>query len=544
MLVALCLAEAAAAERTILPKPPPLNPKLTVCDVSGRPGDLLFFTSIQGVVNQEDPCLYLITEQQSDPVWLDWIVKRGYVKEVTPVAPDDLVKTFRSRLQGAVVYDPALPASINVATMIAGLEQLAVIPPGMIGTCGLPVKEDLRGRFTDNPTAYAWAIEHLMPRLSKDAMSSQFPTRPNTRDYLIQNRIFTFWVTAPGDKEKTGASPKEREVIERAFALTKPQAPVTGFWYTDEENKGINEYYGVMSAGEFGKCTVVDPLSTNNSIHAAIRVDPEVFRQRRPPLAQLDPGKVYVAVSIIESGDAPFYWSTRQKTVWDDPNRGQVPISWCIGPATLDTRPDILEWYYRNATPNDYFFTALSGAAYIMPIYFAKKDSDPEAAWDGFLGLTDRYMEKLDLDMVSLHMDSWAVSPTHYDDSLIFKRYAERLPRLRTILSDFGKMEDLNLARANHWVAGRDVTVFHCLNRWLFEGINEHQPEWLANEIRKVTPKERPGFMFVMALSWSYTPTDILKAKEILGPKYEFVTVRDLDHLFRLTHPRPGEKAE
>lgn len=541
LFLLFCLLDAAvvsASTRTLLPKPGRLSPELYVCDLQGASMDeSLFCKSIQGIVNQTRPRLYVILDPENDLFWLDWIRQRGYVRSVTRIDRADLVKAFRSELNGAVVYDPAFHASVNIATMIAGVNRFAIIAPDMIEKCGLPIKSDLRGRFSDNAAAYEWAIERLWPKLNHRVLCSLMPTAAGhwLRDYLIQNKVFTFWVTGPNDARRDGASDRERGVIERVFRLTPPNTPIIGFWYAGEQFQGISEYGGLVWAGGFGKPTICHDWSTNSSIQSAIRVDPMVFRQKPVRARKFQRDKVYVAVNIIESGDAPWYWARCQPKVWRDANRGKVPISWCVGPATLDISPAILEWYYRNLAPTDCFFTAVSGAAYMMPIYFAKKTAHPDAVWKDFFALTDLYMRRLDHDIVSLHMDAWGVSPPHYEDSAIFRAYADNLPRLRSILADFGRMENLDLNRANHRTS-RNVTVFHCLNRWDITG---DPGEWLACEIRRWTPAARPGFMHVMALSWTFTPSHIVKAREIVGDSYEFVNARELDQLFRLAGSSP-----
>ncbi len=529
--------------RRMLPRAQPLNTVLTVCDVSSvTPARRLLAISLQGVVNQMRPSLYLLLSPKYDTLWLNWLQQRGYVRDTVTISAESLLRRYRSAVRGCVVYDSAFRASVNIATMLAGLERLVVLAPELLESVSLPVVHDLRGRWTDNAAAYRWAIEHLFPRMHHGALCSLEPHAAgyHLRDYLVQQRIFPFWVSGDGDRIRDGAGPEERAVIESLFRQTPPNAAVTGFWSAGDAYPGVSEYGGLVWAGGFGKPTICHDWGTNGSIHSAVRVDPSVFRQRtRPSPPKLERDRIYLSVSINESGDAPWYWQMRQRDVWDDPNRGKVPISWCVGGGAWDIYPGILEWYYRNATPNDYFYAAVSGAAYMMPPHYATRVADPEAVWRDWYALTDLYMQRLDLDMVALHMDAWTAAPTQYEDSAIFRGYASHLPRLRAILSDFGRMEDLDLKRANHYTA-RGVPVFHCLTRWHHDTSKPYDPaETLVAEIRACTPPQRPAFMHTMALSWRYTPTDILKARMLLGKEYVFVTARDLDTLYRQAYP-PG----
>jgi len=49
-----------------------------------------------------------------------------------------LYQNYASRFRGAVVYDPAVPDTINLATMIAGLEDRIILAPEQLGLPGMP----------------------------------------------------------------------------------------------------------------------------------------------------------------------------------------------------------------------------------------------------------------------------------------------------------------------------------------------------------------------------------------------------------------------
>src|SRR5207249_1265563 len=77
-----------------------------------------------------------------------------------------LLTSYRSELQGVVVYDPSVPDSINVATTLAGLDRAIVVSPTMaqqlaVAPYLLPVVDDLRGRFTTRLDAYQWEFDNV-----------------------------------------------------------------------------------------------------------------------------------------------------------------------------------------------------------------------------------------------------------------------------------------------------------------------------------------------------------------------------------------------
>ena len=191
---------------------------------------------LQGIINRESPTLYVLSRKNTRPqYWLDILSKEGRWlegRELKPL-PDlgALVKLAGKRLKGAVIWDPAVPATANVATTIAGVEDGVVLSPAYanryLKTWQLPVLADLRGRFTGAETgskkndAYRWAIREY---LAKGRCSSHllclfedsFSTRARgdigyvlTRDWAVKNRAFVFDLSPWGD-EKPQDDPDQR----------------------------------------------------------------------------------------------------------------------------------------------------------------------------------------------------------------------------------------------------------------------------------------------------------------------------------------------
>src|SRR4030095_8331774 len=149
--------------------------------------------TLQGIVNRQRPRLYLYHDHQRldtpgvDAFWLDkyrepdkpygWLAKTEIIKLADLSAVLDV---FAKDLKGIVVWDPAVPATLNVATTIAGVEDLAVLRDGSEITPEvthyLTVKKSLAGLFqagvttlpnsrtpsTGSPKtdAYLWAKEN------------------------------------------------------------------------------------------------------------------------------------------------------------------------------------------------------------------------------------------------------------------------------------------------------------------------------------------------------------------------------------------------
>jgi GxGYxYP putative glycoside hydrolase C-terminal domain/GxGYxYP_N second domain len=87
--------------------------------------------ALQGIVNRAEPRLWLRFLASVDDAWLDVLRSPGNLLDgvaVTPVGSlDDLLGLFAPWIAGAVIWDPQVPATSNVASTVAGVEDLVPI---------------------------------------------------------------------------------------------------------------------------------------------------------------------------------------------------------------------------------------------------------------------------------------------------------------------------------------------------------------------------------------------------------------------------------
>jgi hypothetical protein len=216
---------------------------------------LTFLSTLQGIVNRPSPRLYLLVDHRRggspgvDEFWLQIYQEKGQpygwladTKIVTLTSLEEVLQTFADDLTGVVMWDPSVPATLNVATTIAGVENLPVLRKGSsietMVTNYLPVQKSLVGMFrrnaitlpnSDTPStgstkadAYLWAKEqyldtkranpqflaYLLDGWPATRYANEQLTRGGTyaaeRDYVVQQRGFAFdlspWAeTAPID---------------------------------------------------------------------------------------------------------------------------------------------------------------------------------------------------------------------------------------------------------------------------------------------------------------------------------------------------------
>ncbi|MFQ6099036.1 MAG: hypothetical protein ACE5O2_15000, partial [Armatimonadota bacterium] len=442
------------------------------------------------------------------------------VRKVRRVAePMSVLDEFRDEFRGLVVTDPRVPATVNVATMVAALDGLLIASPRLAATLDAPVVEDLRGRWRTNAEALDWALEELWPRLDHRALASSAPDWPYLVDYVVAHKIFTFWISGPVDgRPPVGGPLKEQLVIERLLAKAPANVGVLGAPYNGV-GVGIGEGQGVTMLSRYGKFLAWSAQNTNLSVHSGTSPR-KPLRQTYAPCPRLQGDKVYVTL-LISDGDAPINWYTFFLVrYWDDPERGKFPLTWSVGPSVYDLMPDVMDYYYSRANQNDCFVAACSGAGYCYPDFYADQYGEGAAVRAEYLALTERYMRRLDLNGV------W----THSATKQRLAAFAEHISEMKFLLPDYSRLPTTTAENANERLAA-GVPAFHALTAFDPKMGQEETIRLMLDDIRKYTPGERPAFMHVFVQCYPWSPTLLRQMLDELGPEY--VPVR-ADHLAEL----------
>lgn len=144
-----------------------------VGDLTGE--DRILLTTLQGIVNRTEPELYfLFDDGEIDGLWLEGLG----VPATTHADPLSLVAAYKDRVKGAIVFDPDVPDTVNIATTLAGLEDCVVATAEQAETHGLTIVKDLRGQFTgqDKVAIYQWQLDNLWPRCDHRLLTGLPPT--------------------------------------------------------------------------------------------------------------------------------------------------------------------------------------------------------------------------------------------------------------------------------------------------------------------------------------------------------------------------------
>ena len=327
----------------------------------------LTLSCLQGIVNRRRPELYLIHDRY-DELWLNWLQERGDIDKVEWLTVRQAFDRFLPQVSCLFVTDPSIPATVNVATMLAGTYGGLVSTPETRKQYDLPVGSNPRLRkdgldlgkmgWKKDLEAYRWAFQMLDEHLSRQAIAILDPSEVAFRDYLVEFTIPTFWISGSQDVAKyPAAQPEEEKEFARAIMMRwPPNIPCLGWPSGGYKETGIGENPGIRLSSECAKfevCTAFDgysPTVGNLSVHSGTSA---TLSQSIPPV-QLQPDKVYCAF-IRSDGDGMNFVRHYYRELFDDPSHGQVPLGWQLGPMVVDLMPDIADYYYQHARPGDCF---------------------------------------------------------------------------------------------------------------------------------------------------------------------------------------------
>ncbi len=475
---------------------------LDVVDLTSASGDeQLLFTTLQGLVNRTVPRIAVLRPaDEGETTWLDTV-------DVPYRAVDDpwtLVKRYRRDIRGVVVTDPAVPATRNVATTIAGLDDGIVAAPDQLDRLdGLSVLADLRGRFSSDIDAYGWAVDHLWPRTEHRLLVGLDPesTLAYLRDYAVATRAMTVWIHPD--------VPESRALGDKIMAQMPAGSAFLGWWPA-----GVGgESDGTELTSQHGLVVLAADWAQNLTVFGGVRSPVSSTRPELPTPALAN--RVYVTFSMTE-GDNLQYNQHRMRKIWDDPGRGTVPINWSTNPLLVDAAPAFLRYYQRTATRNDYLMAGPSGAGYGYPTPW------PDDTFGAFTGMTARYM-------TATGMDS-AVILNRVGGSDVPLSDAEAARYIRDV-APLGLFKD--------WTDHTATTVLH--------GDTPQSVSWLTSSVAEAKTAvaaassgwsgDRPLFVSIGILSWNMTPTDVATVAHSLDDPY---TVVRGDQYFRLARKALG----
>lgn len=509
---------------TFWPQSPPPAQELLVVDASAAaPREEFALSVLQGLVNREEPCLYLLHTRydRQDRTWLEELHLEGYTSREIPAA--EVWERFRGRLKGAVLYDGGIMDEIgafhshqlnqtNVLMMIGALEDAVPLTPEMNEALGLPVVFDARGKWSSQYEMMRWAYQELFPRMNQRILATNYPGIFLLTDYLVAFKIFTFWFP------EQRALPEEN-LLRGILASTPPNSPIIGWWFDwmptpkDQDHlhaDAVMEAPGLLLGSYFGKVLTPSHEATNLTVHSGAPVGPH--KHKAPRVPEFNPDKTYYA-HIISDGDnlgEALMMRTRDLQ-WDKPERGSIPMGWSFAPAAARMAPPVLNYYLRTAAPDDLLVGGL-GVGYTEPVvYLRAYPEQREELYAAYTRMTDEAMKWIDTSCL------WLINGGETEED----RYAQGSSgQLQGIFTGYGGSPEAACAR----MAPNNVVAFRSASSEFYGGSEEERVETMVREIRQAADGKRPAFIEAWVLNWAWRMDMLLEVQRRLGP--DFVCVR------------------
>ena len=399
---------------------------------------------LQGIINREAPVVYIVSATDKWPgYWMEILSSGGKWLQGFQSKPqnsiNELLVLAKGKVKGVIIWDPSVPASINVATTIAGVEDGIVLSPAYaekyLDRWKLPVLKDLRGMFTGKETgsakndAYRWAVREYLSKglcsehrlsLYEDSYSSRAKGDVGyvvTRDWAIMNRSFVYDLSPWGD-EKPADDPDQQlgtdlatyhimlsEILKQTAG--KEMTEVAGFFaFSKYSNMPDHKSIHDPVPTEWETVFVISPYNCyqntvasscfNQSFHSQAPSIP--LKQHRPKVMKKLENKTYICILMADYDSATPLYAFLPK-YWSDKRRGTMPFLWGLNPNLVETYPDIIEYFYNTASENDYFAADASAAGYMNP------NRVKEEYMPLFIKHNKKFYEQLDMTISPMVLD-------------------------------------------------------------------------------------------------------------------------------------------
>lgn len=461
--------------------------------------EALLFTTLKGIVNKQQPRIYTYDNAvRGEDGKYNWLNSLGLGH--TDVADNwSLITKYRSEINGIVVYDDALPDTMNLATTIAGLNGGIVAAPSLVAKLtaapyNLPILDDLRGDFTSKTGVYQYLYDHYWSLTTHKVLVGLNPgIKGFLRDYAAAVGTAVVWLNPSVSAEDT---------LLRKFLADMPYGSgVYMGWWPDEGA-------GVQRVSEYGVSTIASDFASNLTVFGGtsrtVNVKPI---PNKPPLEN----KIYVSF-ILSDGDNLQYLEHRFKKLWDSANRGDVPLGWTVSPAMLDAMPGILNYLNATATPNDALISGPSGVGYTYPNYWGN-----QTYLDNYVGLTDDYMNRAGLKVLTVWNQITGGINTNVGNS-----FASHAPSL---LGLTGQNAGGEIKVYNNVLPSQGLNATYCYSEaTLISEINGAIAGWNGTS---------PRFVSIQANPWDVNYQNFVNARNNFSSNANIVFVRP-DTYFQL----------
>lgn len=484
--------------------------------------------SAQGLYNADAKRwdkLYLLWDD-ADAFWAKYLVQKKLVRDSVPLKSlRELVE--RTGQRGAVLYDSKPSHLTDIATTVAGCESLLMVgDPKLIEELGLKTVEDLRGKFKTNVEAYQWLEAKFGDKVNAKISSITVPNRTSEhnpsqlRDYLVANKVFTFWVSGSKEAKLAGVDSKA-EAAEVAGFLQKhiePNTPVFGYPWSGD-GVGLGEWDGIAFLSQNAHYLV--PTDNFGNLSVWTLFPPSVQHLMQSHLVMpVKPAKRYCTIMLSDGDNActfreffPNYWSGLKSK--------SFPVGWTMGPLLRKIAPPIYDYAMENLPTGDTLGSGVSGVGYAAMEHYGKALPEPDKQVSAFMQQTSNECREAGDQWLWIMRYGKPGSPS-------LSAYAQS-GTWRIILGGYGQVTD-NMAESLGKVGATPV-VHSVLDAW--------SPPDFSTKLKKfLARKDCPKVFSVFILNWNFKPSDLQEvAKELRKADVEILSPERLGDVLRQLQP-------
>lgn len=459
--------------------------------------EMYLFASLKGIVNKNQPRIFSYEGDAFAEGQYTWLESLG-LDWNEPADKWDLITKYSNEISGLIVYDPAQIHTVNLATMLAKDQGALVASPLLLSRLtsapyNLPVLLDLRGQYSSKLQVYQAMFDTYWPNLDQRLLIGLNPDihKAALREYATALGAAVIWL----DPEVSG----ESELLNSFLSSMPDGANYMGWW--PEEGPGVQR------ASTYGITTIASDWATNLTVHSGM---PRTINIKPAPPKPALQNKLYVAF-IISDGDNLQYVEHLMRKIWENPDRGSVPIGWTLSPAMLDAMPGALNYYYESATDNDNLISGPSGYGYTYPNSWPSQN-----LLNKFVIKTEDYNQRAGFRVITI----WNTITGGIDQD-VGQTFASLAPSLLGLTA---QNTGGGLTIYDNNLPGMALSCNYCTNE---QAMKDHiataASGWDGNE---------PRFIIIQAQPWNnVTPTSFKNVAESLNEDYEVVRP---DHIFQL----------
>ncbi|WP_293312363.1 GxGYxYP domain-containing protein [Pedobacter sp. UBA5917] len=465
--------------------------------------EMYLFASLKGTVNRTKPRIFSYEGDAFAEGPHTWLESLG-LNWAESVDKWDLITKYRSEISGLIVYDPDQIHTVNLATVIAKSKNALVASPLLLSKLtsapyNLPVLLDLRGKFNSKLEVYQSLYDEYWPRLDHRLLIGLNPNahKAALREYAVALGVAVIWLDPKVDGES--------ELLNKFLSSMSPGANFMGWW--------PQEGPGVERASKYGIATIASDWCSNLTVHSGtsrtVKIKPI---PRKPELKN----KIYVAF-ILSDGDNLQFTEHLMRKLWNNPDRGAVPMGWTVSPAMLDAMPGALNYYWKTSTNNDNLISGPSGYGYTYPNTW-----NDENLLKKFVSKTEDYNKRAGLRVITIwNTIVGGINPE------VGKMYANGA---KSLLGVTAQNTGGGLTIYNESLPGMALACNYCTNE---QAMKNHIASAAAG-----WNKTSPRFVIIQAQPWTnVSPTSFKNVANSLNEDY--VVVRP-DHLFQLIREENG----